>query len=328
MKDSYRPRIIAGYGRSGTTWLLDALAEANDLRTVFEPLHPLHVRGAREFAHRFSLASDKEESLRRFLSVFFFEPNFSLWADYRIDRMWLTPRLRMFGSIERLRRTLALLRRARQNFVQFKSRRNSKIRIVKFIRANMMLSWMKTHFDARILFLIRHPAAVVLSQMRAPHAWKPDIRIQGYCGDVRLIEHLGKRYHRLLEKQLNPAQSLTLSWCIENTIALRQANESGIPVVCYEKLLEEGDTEWARIASILDLENVPDSGIISKPSQQAWGEKAKDAMLVREYDLWMRNIADSVADDIQGILDETGFSLYRMSQALPVESAATKLQSS
>ena len=32
--------IIAGSGRSGTTWVLDAVAEANQLRTKFEPLGP------------------------------------------------------------------------------------------------------------------------------------------------------------------------------------------------------------------------------------------------------------------------------------------------
>jgi hypothetical protein len=46
-------RIIAGSGRSGTTWVLDALAEANALRPVFEPLHPLAIPQARPFAYRY-----------------------------------------------------------------------------------------------------------------------------------------------------------------------------------------------------------------------------------------------------------------------------------
>jgi len=37
-------KLIAGSGRSGTTWVLDALADANDLRPVFEPLHPMVSR--------------------------------------------------------------------------------------------------------------------------------------------------------------------------------------------------------------------------------------------------------------------------------------------
>ena len=51
MKDN--PLIIAGSGRSGTTWILDVIAESNNLRTVFEPLQPYGVPEAQSYGYRY-----------------------------------------------------------------------------------------------------------------------------------------------------------------------------------------------------------------------------------------------------------------------------------
>jgi hypothetical protein len=55
-----RPRVVAGYGRSGTTWVQDVLAISNELRPVFEPLHPLLLRRLQllvdRLSHRYSQA--------------------------------------------------------------------------------------------------------------------------------------------------------------------------------------------------------------------------------------------------------------------------------
>ena len=51
MKNS--PIIIAGSGRGGTTWILDSIAEANNLRTIFEPLNTVFVPAAKPFAYRY-----------------------------------------------------------------------------------------------------------------------------------------------------------------------------------------------------------------------------------------------------------------------------------
>ena len=58
--------IIAGSGRSGTTWIQDVLAEANQLRTVFEPLHPQGVSRARGLAYRYIEADEESPDLQHY----------------------------------------------------------------------------------------------------------------------------------------------------------------------------------------------------------------------------------------------------------------------
>ena len=69
---SNRPRVVAGFGRSGTTWIQDVLARTNSLRAVFEPLHPIAIPGAAQYAHTYLAKNDDDEALYRFLSQYFF----------------------------------------------------------------------------------------------------------------------------------------------------------------------------------------------------------------------------------------------------------------
>ena len=67
------PRIVAGFGRSGTTWVQDSLASANSLRTVFEPLNTKTVPEAGPYANKFLLEDDDEPELFRLLKRYFWE---------------------------------------------------------------------------------------------------------------------------------------------------------------------------------------------------------------------------------------------------------------
>ena len=62
-------RLIAGSGRSGTTWVQDALAAANDLRPVFEPLHPAVSEIGARYAYRALSRNDEHPELQRFLQT-------------------------------------------------------------------------------------------------------------------------------------------------------------------------------------------------------------------------------------------------------------------
>jgi hypothetical protein len=181
----------------------------------------------------------------------------------------------------------------------------------------MLLSWLKEKFNARIVFIIRHPAAVVMSQAQAPGAWRPAAQIERYRNDKRLLDLLGGSFGRLLEQPHDTVAACALCWCVENSVALQQAAASGIPVVYYERLLKGGEEEWSRILSALELRRMPSSALVGRPSQQAWGEKAANAQLIRQYDSWMAKMNSSAASKIQGILDQTRMSMYSVSDPDP-----------
>jgi hypothetical protein len=310
------PRIIAGFGRSGTTWVQDVVAQSNSLRTVFEPLHPGAIPGAREYAYLYCDAGDECAGLHEFLKEYFEGDFKSVWANYRIRTPWLYPQPGDLLSLSKIQKRLRRWKQAKNYILLYKEQLDYKERLIKLIRANMMLPWIKAQFDARIVFMIRHPAAVVLSQLSSPDSWDPYQQIEVYRKDSSLIEKVDGRMRDLLFQRLDKTEALTLSWCVENSIALRHAEEHGILVVHYEELIRNGHPEWQRLLNALDLENFPSDEQISRPSQQAWGERAADPKLVSKYAAWMNRIDSDTTSAIQKILDATGMVLYRTDQAL------------
>jgi len=316
--DSSRLRLIAGFGRSGTTWVQDVLATANSLRSVFEPLHPDVFVEATRHAHAYRNSDNEDPALYNFLCRFFIEDFHSMWVDYRIRLDLLYPRPRDLSSWIRLKRVFLRIAKSKQNYSRYHSQRRFDARIVKCVRANMMLPWLQKNFDAQIVFLIRHPAAVVMSQMTSPDVWKPFSRINRYRADSRLLDILNDQTRELLNGRLDDVEAFTLSWCIENSVALKQARDCGILVTYYEDLLNRGQPEWRRILAALDLQVMPDNELLNLPSQQARGEQVRDLMQNYRYATWMNNIESNTARRIQNILDITGMDVYRVDQALPI----------
>jgi hypothetical protein len=317
MIEQSKVRIVAGYGRSGTTWIQDVLATANSLRAVFEPMHPVHMEGADAFAHRYIAENREEPELFQFLNQFFYGDFRSLWADYRVIKGYLVPRRHDISSMQQCRKQVRRYLGLTDNYLRFNRQRRNPQRIVKLIRANMMLAWLQARFSARIVFVIRHPAAVVMSQMKSRKSWNPRAYIDRFRADLDLLEVIDAQTRQLLFHDLEDVESYTLCWCIENMIALEQAKRSGIAVVHYERLISRGSPEWQRIVLALELKKMPDRELVLQPSQQAWGRKARDASLLLNYASWMENIDNSVSTRIQWTLDAIGMKLYRVDSALP-----------
>jgi len=225
-----KPRLIAGYGRSGTTWVQDVMATANSLRTVFEPLHPDAIHEAGKYAHAFRTSGDEDLELYEFLQQYFCGDFHSLWVDYRVRLDLILPSSGDLKSWRSYVRCLRRIREAGTDYFRYRGQRSFENRIVKLVRANMMLSWLKINFDARIVLLVRHPAAVVLSQMNSPKIWKPHSRIARYRADTRLLDELDVRTRQLIFENLDELEAVTLSWCIENAISVMQASEHDICV--------------------------------------------------------------------------------------------------
>ena len=315
------PRVIAGFGRSGTTWVQDVLATANSLRTVFEPLHPDVISGAENYANAYRESEAEDPELYEFFRHYFIDDFHSMWVDYRIRLDLLKPEFGDITSLLAFRKLLWRIRKSKENYLRYRSQRGFDGRIVKCVRANMMLSWLHRTFNARIVFLMRHPAAVVLSQMSSPNVWKPLERLERYRKNSALLGVLDSQTRTLLSRNLDNVEAFALSWCIENKIALRQARERNILVIYYEDLLEHGQSEWRRILAELDLQTMPDDDLVSLPSQQSWSEPGPGAVQSRRYASWMNRIEPEVALRIQKILNETSMNVYDVDQALPIRRA-------
>ena len=131
--------FLAGTGRSGTTWLSDVVNHRRAYRYVFEPFYPAKVEVFAHFRPRQYLRPDdrREEFLgpaRKVLTGGLRDP----WTD-RFHRRFVARR-----------------------------------RLIKDIRANLLLGWIKANFPGLpIILLLRHPCAVVASRLAL--GWKDNL---------------------------------------------------------------------------------------------------------------------------------------------------------
>jgi hypothetical protein len=306
--------VIAGTGRSGTTWVLDTLARANGLRTVFEPLHPAAVRGAARFAHRWAAPDAEWPELERFMARALSGRFVGLWPDLRVrgDRM-LDPRepLAWIGQYRRLLRHGAIYLRERR-----------RPPLVKFIRANLMLGWLVRRFGARVLLVVRHPGGVVASTMKLGGPdWHHAFRLQAYREEPALAPWLD-RLASVLGPDPSPVTAHTALWCVENAIPLELAAEWGVVPVHYEFLLRGDEDEWRRALAALELERRPEDEALSRPSQQVSREMRGATFDAAQAGRWMQHLGPAEREEMARVLCAFGVDAYSLADPFPAARSA------
>ncbi len=123
--------LIVGMGRSGTTWLSQALASALEEPIIFEPLNPAHVPVVRALRYHPMPGADGDSTSKE-------TELFRAMLCGQIRNRW-TDRLAISGSGG----------------------------VLKLVRANLALSWIYKEFpNLKVVAVVRHPWAVYQSWQR------------------------------------------------------------------------------------------------------------------------------------------------------------------
>lgn len=308
-------RLIAGSGRSGTTWVLDAIASANGLRPVFEPLNPYASDMGRRYAHRALGCEDTHDDLRVFLESVMAGRQVRLWTQYRRQKKLLFPgslRHRDAVGIPRILRAWVRFLKEAPGLARMASR---CVPIVKCIWSNLMLGWMTRQFDCRVVFLIRHPGAVIESELR--NHWDASFVLDRFRKDPRFQELTRGRYREFLNQDLSPIESLAVQWLIENQWVVEQAPSIGAEVVFYEHLKSSPAVSWDRLRRALDVPRVPSEAMLVRPSQQSAPSGSAAAAPAEASPRWFAALTQDEKARIQSILDRGSFSLYAMDAGAP-----------
>jgi Sulfotransferase family len=221
--------FIAGTARSGTTWLAELLARNSRRRIVFEPFRndrvPLWERAATwQYIRPDDAENEFLEPARRILNGDFRNE----WADYYNERLV------------------------------------TRGRIIKDIRANLMLPWLYEQFGPfPLIYLIRHPAAVAASWMR--EGWTFSL-VNELLSQPQLVEDVLTPVADLIRREEDPWGQIIYLWCIENFVPLRQFSEGEILIVFYENLITQPETELMRIGQHCGIQLTTQIEWLSKPS--------------------------------------------------------------
>lgn len=308
-------RFIAGSGRSGTTWIQDALAAANGLRPVFEPLHPYVSKVGDRYAHRALPADEAHPDLQSFLLEASGGGGPWLWTRYRQQWRWLVPPASKFSTRQDAGRFWRHWAKLLWEFPKMTRDGFRREPLVKCIRANLMLPWLARNLGCRIVLVVRHPGAVVESELRS--GWNASFALDRFRKDARLHQETRGRYEGLLARKLSPVEALTVRWIVENQWVVERAAADGLQVIHYEELRSSSPDGWMRLCSTLDLGKIPDRRLLTRPSQQSGGNRPTVPLEQSRTPRWMASLTEDQCRAIRGILDAAECDLYDLRESMP-----------
>lgn len=231
--NNYRNTIfIAGAPRSGTSWLQDMVNYKQDRRIVFEPFHSEHTKEVNYFHFRQYLRSDNREE--KYLA-----PARDILSG-NIRNSWVDNYNKKF-----------LVRK----------------RIVKDVRTNLMLKWIKTHFpEIPIIYIMRHPCAVALSRRERGFNTHLDVYL---TQNQLMMDHL-QPFEHVINNAKDTFDKHIIMWCIDNYVPLQQFLKGEMHIVFYEHLCIRSNEEIKKIFRFLnipgDINDPVLQGLIKKPS--------------------------------------------------------------
>jgi len=224
--------IIFGSGRSGTTWLGEIMSNVVDSKLIDEPLKNSN-----------SYKIDKI--------------GLTGWGQFipEDDTEWSE----VFNYFNRLLSG----REFNPNHIRNNSKLfTSKIFILKFIRANLLMPWLVNNFNVRTpIYLIRNPYAVVASRLK--HAgWGLNKSNQISEGIVipnfRYYNEFYYKYKDCFSKITRLEELLTLQWIMENEYVVNHPmNNKKWITISYEELLIYPEKTMEKIKKRLKLKIDP-----------------------------------------------------------------------
>ncbi len=210
--------ILAGYTRSGTTYLANLLSGILKARCIHEPLHPGFSKAVHFFHEREAkrVIQEDERYMTALKSVF--RPG------YRGGRRDIGGRFLYSGK-----------------------------RIVKLVRANFYLDLISELLPGvPVIFLIRNPLACIAS--RSKKEWQvPD---HSKCMEG-ILPFLNEKQKELIEKEEAYHKRLAISWCMDNYMAFRNLKNENFRFVYYENVVGSFD-EIASLLKFIQMEVPPE----------------------------------------------------------------------
>jgi hypothetical protein len=216
VRDIGKSAIVAGTARSGTTWLAEIIASQYPCRIMFEPFHSGQVAAFQEFNYfQYMRPTEENDALFSYCQNVFSGDIRHNWIDRQVEHIF------------------------------------PKYRLIKEIRANLFLNWMHHFFpEIPILFMIRHPCAVVLSRMQL--GWATDDDIRSFLSQPQLIDDFLINYVDVIKGARTPEEKHAIIWCICNLVPIKQFGPGGLKAFFYENLTLHPMVEIPRIFQLLN----------------------------------------------------------------------------
>jgi hypothetical protein len=273
--DTEKSILIAGTARSGTTWLADLICSQIPCRILFEPFNPNLVPEYSKFNYfQYIRQGEQDADLYSFTSKIFRGEFRNRWVDHQNERIF------------------------------------PKYRLIKEIRANLLLKWLHDNFPkVPILFLIRHPCAVVLSRMEL--GWATDRDIEPFLAQPELVSDYLVDYMDLIRSSNSDEEKHAIIWSISNLIPLKQFIPGELKIIYYEHLCIQPEIE---LPNIFDSINQPfNQTVLEKINQPSSTTKRRSVRTngLQKISHWKSALTTSQIERVLKVVDAFGLgNLY------------------
>jgi len=194
---------------------------------------------------------------------------------------------------------------------------------VKAVRANRLLPWVESHSSLSTVLLIRHPCAVVASQLKFEGGWEDELRKQVESGEVAekmlngqhpylptdLLKKLDERLGGLDSRIQTLHQFLAFKWIGDVLIPLQHPSKNR-HVATYEQFVVDGHNEIDRLFAHVDetaSEAVYQRLDVPSATTQSYSNvsSGEDPLTT-----WRRTLSEKHVDQILSMVHDAGISFY------------------
>jgi hypothetical protein len=277
-----RSILVAGTARSGTTWLGDLIVSQIPSRILFEPFNPDHVLEYRPFHYfQYMRPGTQNPEFYTFAQKIFTGEIRNRWIDRHNERIL------------------------------------SKRRLIKEIRVNLALKWLHDNFpEVPILFIMRHPCAVVSSRMEL--GWATDRDIGHFISQSQLVEDYLGPYLDLICRAESIEEKHAVIWSVSNLVPLKQFNSDQWKFVYYEDLCIQPEIE---LPGIFEAIVYPFSTTLVDRSNHPSQTTRHDSAVVigtNKIEEWRKKLSRSQIDKILQVVQAFGLGHLYDDSTLPL----------
>lgn len=281
--------IICGDPRGGTTWLAELITQLPETTMLWEPLAVSMVKEVEGLGFQWRQFIDEHAEWQEAKQLFSQILGGNLLSTYLCQRT--TPS-------------------------QLKSANHL---LVKFCRANQLLPWLTYQFNFTYapLYLVRHPCAVIGSQMKQG-GWK---HVTGKFNLEDIQQPAYKAHEDFLLKIDSVEKKLAATWCLCNTVPLNHSfNNKNWITITYESLVLNGETELKRIE---DRWGIKFPLQIFSQLSEASATTINDSPVIKGRQMeqithWQKTLTTKQIDNVLSVLEYFRVDLYN-SAPLPTQ---------
>jgi len=267
--------VITGSARSGTSWFSETIAAQHRYRILFEPEHEFNTKNGKLICDRYLDENLSTLAIDNYLKRIFTNS---------VDCDWIAQLSN---------------RKFKRHLWPFIPKRI----IVKFVRCNLAANYIAGHFKIPVIFILRNPYDVIMSQKRVNFPWLYDL--SWFKNQDHLCRMIKDTYGYDLreDKKLSAIEKLSLRWCIENSVPF--LNDSvHFRVLKYESIKEDVNLfldicrayNLDPVSDILEVFKQPSSKTHAK-SNIITGKKNESRLSPEEYDI-LNSYLDMFAIDV------------------------------